>query len=146
MFKLWEVAVMVIVLYLGYLAACTSVTIAVGAVLRRSGRVVMTGLLGDERQAEAVSRLLVVTLYLLNFGYVALTLGASGHVTTARQALGILSVKLGEELLVLGCLHLASLVVFARLRRRQRPPASQSGSAPPWATPRPRAGVSARAS
>jgi hypothetical protein len=138
-----EVAAMVIVLYLGYLAACTGVTITVGAALRRSGRVVMAGLLGDERQAEAVSRLLVVTLYLLNFGYVALTLGASGHVTTARQALGVLSVKLGEELLVLGCLHLASLVVFARLRRRQRPPASQSGSAPPWATPRPRAGARA---
>jgi hypothetical protein len=143
---------MVIVLYLGYLAACTVVTIAVGAVLRRGGRIVMTGLLGDERQAEAVSRLLVVTLYLLNFGYVALTLGASGHVTTGRQALGVLSVKLGQELLVLGCLHLASLVVFARLRRRQRPPAGQSGqpgqpgSAPPWATARPRTGAGARAS
>jgi hypothetical protein len=137
---------MVIVLYLGYLAACTGVTIAVGAALRRGGRVVMTGLFGDERQAEAVSRLLVVTLYLLNFGYVALTLGASAHVTTARQALGILLVKLGDELLVLGCLHLASLVVLARLRRRQRPPASQSGSAPPWAAPRSRAGTGARAS
>jgi hypothetical protein len=83
---------------------------------------------------------------------VALTLGASGHVTTGRQALGVLSVKLGQELLVLGCLHLASLVVFARLRRRQRPPAGQSGqpgqpgSAPPWATPRPRTGAGARAS
>jgi hypothetical protein len=137
---------MVIALYLGYLAACTGVTIAVGAALRRSGRVVMTGLFGDERQAEAVSRLLVVTLYLLNFGYVALTLGASGHVTTARQALGVLSVKLGEELLVLGSLHLASLLLFARLRRRHRPPDSQSGSAPPWATPRPRAGSGVRSS
>jgi hypothetical protein len=140
------VAAVVIGLYVGYLAACTAVTIAVGAVLRRSGRVVMTGLFGDEWQAEAVSRLLVVTLYLLNFGYVALTLGASGHVTTTRQALGILSVKLGEELLVLGFLHLASLIVFARLRRRQRPPTSQSGSAPPWATPRPRAGAGAGSS
>ncbi|MGH3303927.1 MAG: hypothetical protein ACRDOK_20060 [Streptosporangiaceae bacterium] len=137
---------MVIALYLGYLAVCTGVTIAVGAALGRSGRVVMTGLLGDERLADAVSRLLVVTLYLLNFGYVALTLGASGHVATARQAIGVLSVKLGEELLVLGSLHVASLVVFARLRRRQRPPAGQSGSAPPWAAPRQRTGAGARAS
>jgi len=145
MFKFLEVAAMVVVLYLCYLVACTGVTIAVGAALRRSGRVVMTGLLGDERQAEAVSRLLVVTLYLLNFGYVALTLGASDHVTTARQAVGVLSVKLGEELLVLGSLHLASLVVFARLRRRQRPTGGQSGSAPPWAAPRQRTGAGARA-
>lgn len=101
---------MVIAFYLGYLVACTGVTIAVGAALGRSGRVVMTGLLGDERQADAVSRLLVVTLYLL----------------------------------VLGSLHLASLLVFARLRRRQRPPASQSGAAPPWAAPRERAGAGSR--
>lgn len=137
---------MVIALYLGYLAACTVVTIAVGAALGRSGRVVLTALFGDERQADAVSRLLVVTLYLLNFGYVAVTLGASGHVTTTGAALGVLSVKFGEELLVLGSLHLASLVVFARLRRRQRPPAGQSDSAPPWAAPRPRTGSGARAS
>jgi hypothetical protein len=137
---------MFIALYLGYLIACTGVTIAVGATLGRSARVVLTGLLDDERQADAVSRLLVVTLYLLNFGYVALTLGASGHVTTGRQALGVLSVKLGGELLVLGSLHLAGLLVFARLRRRQRPPTSQSSSAPPWASPRPRAGAGARAS
>jgi hypothetical protein len=137
---------MVIALYLAYLAACTGVTIAVGATLKRGGRVVMTGLLGDEHQAEAVGRLLVVTLYLLNFGYVALTLGASGHVTTARQAFGVLSVKLGEELLVLGSLHLASLIVLARLRRRQRPPTDQSGSASRWVAPPPRAGSGARAS
>jgi hypothetical protein len=137
---------MVIALYLGYLVACTGVTIAVGAALGRSGRVVLIGLLGEDRQAEAVSRLVVVTLYLLNFGYLALTLGASGHVTTARQALGVLSVKLGEELLVLGSLHLASLVVLARLRRRQRPPARQSGSEPPRTASRPRAGAGTRAS
>ena len=54
----------------------------------------------------------------LTVQYIALTLGASDHVTSSRQALGVLSVKLGEELLVLGSLHLASLLVFARLRRR----------------------------
>lgn len=135
---------MVIALYLAYLVACTGVTIAVGLALGRSGRVVMTGLLGDERLADAISRLLVVALYLLNFGYIALTLGASGHVTTARLALGVLSVKFGAELLVLGTLHLASLLVLARLRRRQRPPSDPSGSAPPWAAPRPRAGAGAR--
>ena len=64
--------------------------------------------------------------------------------TSSRQALGVLSVKLGEELLVLGSLHLASLLAFARLRRRQRPPASQSGAAPPWAAPRERAGAGSR--
>ena len=133
---------MVIALYLVYLAGCAGLTLAVGSALGRSGRVVMTALFGDERLAGAVSRLLVLALYLLNFGYVALTLGASAHVGTPVQALGILSVKLGEELLVLGALHLTSLIVFARIRRRQR--LSGSEPPPPWLVQRPRTGAGSR--
>ena len=77
---------MVIVLYFFYLTACAGLTVTVGFALARSGRVVMTAVFGDERLAEAVSRSVVLALYLLNFGYVALTLGAITHVTTAAQA------------------------------------------------------------
>lgn len=134
---------MVIALYVGYLAACAGLTVVVGAALARSGRVVMAAVSGDERVADAVSRLLVVAVYLLNFGYVALTLGAPGHVATGAQALGILSVKLGAELLVLGALHVASLLVFARIRRRQRLPAGESAP-PPWLGQRPRTSAPTR--
>jgi len=127
---------MVIVLYFFYLAACAGLTVTVGAALARSGRVVMTAVFGDERLADAVSRLVVLALYLLNFGYVALTLGAIAHVTTAAQAVGVLSVKLGEELLVLGGLHLTSLIVLGRIRRRQRLSGSEPPP-PPWLSQRP---------
>jgi hypothetical protein len=127
---------MVITLSLFYLATCAGLTVAVGIALARSGRVVMTALFGDDRLAEAVSRLVVLALYLLNFGYVALTLGATTHIRTAAQAVGILSVKLGEELLVLGGLHLTGLIVLARLRRRQRLPGGEPAP-PPWLVQRP---------
>jgi hypothetical protein len=133
---------MVIVLYAFYLTICAGLTVAVGSTLARSGRVVMTTLFGDERLADAVSRLVVLALYLLNFGYVALTLGATAHVTTAMQAVGILSVKLGEDLLVLGGLHVTSLIVLARIRRRQR--MSGSEPVPPWLVQRPRTGTGSR--
>lgn len=136
---------MVIVLYLCYLATCAGLTVAVGSALARSGRVVMTAVFGDERLAGAVSRLVVLALYLLNFGYVALTLGASTHITTAAQAVGILPVKLGEELLVLGGLYLTTLIVLARIRRRQRPSGSEP-TPPPWLVERPRAGSGSRSS
>ena len=122
---------MVIVLYFFYLAICVGLTVTVGFALARSGRVVLTALFGDERLADAVSRLVVLALYLLNFGYLALTLGATADVRTAAQAAGILSVKLGEDLLVLGGLHLISLIVLARIRRRQRLSGSEP-AAPPW--------------
>jgi len=127
---------MVIVLYFLYLAACAGLTVTVGSALARSGRVVMTAVFGDERLADAVSRSVVLALYLLNFGYVALTLGAITHVTTAAQAVGVLSVKLGEELLVLGGLHLTSLIVLGRIRRRQRLSGSEPPP-PPWLSQRP---------
>jgi hypothetical protein len=127
---------MVIVLYFFYLAICVGLTVTVGFALARSGRVVMTALLGDERMADAVSRLVVLALYLLNFGYLALTLGATAHIRTAAQAAGILSVKLGEDLLVLGGLHLISLIVLARIRRRQRLSGSEPAP-PPWQVQRP---------
>jgi len=141
-----EVTDMVIVLYVIYLAACAGLTITVGSALARSGRVVMTAVFGDERVAEAVSRLVVLALYLLNFGYVALTLGATAHVSTAAQAFGILSVKLGEELLVLGALYLTSLIVLARIRRRQRLSSGELAPPPPWLMQRPRAGAGSRPS
>lgn len=136
---------MVIALYVFYLATCACLTFAVGSALGHSGRVVMTGLFGDERMAGAVSRLVVLALYLLNFGYVALTLGASAQVGTPVKALSILSVKLGEELLVLGALHLTSLIVLARIRRRQRLSGSEPVP-PPWLVQQPRTGAGSRSS
>jgi cytochrome c biogenesis factor len=137
---------MVIALYVLYLAICAGLTVVVGSALARSGRVVMTAMFGDEGLADAVSRLVVLALYLLNFGYVALTLGATRHVATAADAVGILLVKLGEELLVLGGLHLTSLIVLARIRRRQRLAGSEPGP-PPWLVQHPpRAGAGTRAS
>lgn len=137
---------MVIALAVFYLATCAWLTFAVGSALGHSGRVVMTALFGDERLADAVSRLVVLALYLLNFGYVALTLGATAHVTTAAQAVGVLSVKLGEELLVLGGLHLTSLIVLARIRRRQRLSGGEPAPPPPWLVQRPRTGTGSRSS
>jgi hypothetical protein len=103
----------------------------------------MTAILGDELLADAVSRLLVVAFYLLNLGYVALTVGPPDHVTSAGQAARVLSVKVGEELLVLGGLHLAGILVVARIRRRMRPPADEPKAPSPWLAPRQRAGAGA---
>jgi hypothetical protein len=87
-----------------------------------------------------------VALYLLNFGYVALTLGAPGRSAAPGKEVSVLSVKLGEELLVLGALYLTTLIVFARIRRRQRL-ADGEPATPPWVVPpRPRAGAGSRAS
>src|SRR5258708_29029157 len=107
----------------------------------RSGRTFLLEVFdGNGGLGDAVNRLLVVGFYLLNFGFVTLTMRTSGNIDSARQGLQLLSVKIGEVLLVLGALHFANLAVFARFRGRAqaralpvRPGAALQG--PVWPTP-----------
>ena len=99
----------VVLTYLIYLLISIGLTVGVGWALARSGRTFLR---------EAVNRLLVVGFYLLNLGFVTLTMRTPGTIDGARQGFQILSVKIGEVLLVLGALHFANLAVFARFRGR----------------------------
>jgi hypothetical protein len=118
--------------YAVYLAVSLALTVAVGSALSRSGRVFLAGVFGgDEDLAQAVNRLLVVGFYLLNLGFVALTMRTSGEIVSVRQAFGVLFLKIGKELLVLGALHLVNIIFFTRFRRRLRP------GPPPPASPVP---------
>ena len=128
--------------YAIYLAVSVGLTIAVGSALSRSGRVFLaSAFAGDAGLARAVSRLLVTGFYLLSLGFIALTVRTSGQITGPGQAFGVLFSKIGVELLVLAALQLASIVLFARFRRRQRPahdPAPGRDPVPAQAPPPPR--------
>jgi len=105
--------------YTAYLVLSAALTIAVGTALSRSGRVYLQEVLGgDQVLARAVSRLLVLGFYLFTLGFVALAMQPPGAVASLRQAVQLLSAKIGEVLLVLGVAHLASLALFRRFGRR----------------------------
>src|SRR5215813_1455958 len=125
------------VTYATYLAISVGLTIAVGSALSRSGRVFLASAFGgDDGLARAASRLPVIGLCLLNLGFVALAASTPGQVSGPRQAFGILFSKIGAELLVLGALYLASIVIFTRLRRRPPGPGPAAGQdRPPARTP-----------
>jgi hypothetical protein len=129
----------IVVTYLAYLVISIGLTFGVGRVLSRSGRLFLLDVLdGSDGAASGISRLNVVTFYLISLGFVALTMRTSGGSVTARQAIELLATKIGEVLLVLGALYLASIVVLIRLRRRLRAQAQVSRpelSAGPQATP-----------
>jgi uncharacterized membrane protein len=113
-----------LVTYSVYLAISVGLTIGAGLVLSRSGQVFLRDVFGgDEALAKAVNRLLVVGFYLLMLGFVVLAMRPSGQITGVRQAAGVLSVKVGEVLLVLGALHLTNFAIFRRIRRRPAPAA-----------------------
>jgi len=116
----------VVVTYVAYLAISVALTVFVGSALSRSGRVFLQDVFaGQAAPAQAVSRLLVVGFYLLNLGFVTLTMRMSGEIGSARQVIQVLSLKIGEVLLVLGALYLANISFLTRLRRRTQAQAFQ---------------------
>ncbi len=120
--------------YLLYLLISSGLTVVVGIGLHRSGRAFLLDVFGgNDSLAKAVSRLLVLGFYLLSLGFVTLTMRTGGDITSARAGLQLLSVKVGEVLLVLGVLPLLMLAALTRTRRRahSRAPEPTGGRAIP---------------
>jgi hypothetical protein len=132
----------IVVTYLAYLLISVGLTLLVGHVLSRSGRLFLLDALGgSEAAARGISTLNVVTFYLISLGFVALTMPTGGGNVTASQAIALLATKIGEVLLVLGALYLASIIVLTKLRRRlgaqaQRSAATPSAGSEPATAPR----------
>jgi hypothetical protein len=105
--------------YAAYLALSLGVTVWVARTLHKNGRVFLVNAFqGNAELADSINHLLVVGFYLINLGYVTLALRTSMPVDTARQAIELVSDKIGAILLVLGGMHFLNLYVFHRLRRR----------------------------
>ncbi len=113
--------------YFVYLAISLTVTVWVARTLHRRGRIFLVDAFqGQGELADSVNHLLVVGFYLINVGYVAFALKTGDNPVNLRQAIELVSDKLGLVLLVLGLMHFFNLYVFARIRRR-----AQEASAPP---------------
>src|SRR5215831_16371770 len=90
----------IVVAYSVYLAVSIAVTVWVARTLHRNGRVFLVEAFhGNAEMAESVNHLLVVGFYLTNLGYVALALATTESLNTTRQAIELVSGKLGVVLL-----------------------------------------------
>jgi hypothetical protein len=107
--------------YAAYLLITLAVTVWVARTLHKNGRVFLIDAFhGDTAMADSVNHLLVVGFYLINVGYVAFCLGTREEIHNVREAIELVSDKIGVVLLVLGCMHFFNLFVFSRFRRHGR--------------------------
>jgi hypothetical protein len=107
--------------YISYLVISLAVTVGVAHTLHKNGRIFLVDAFhGNEALADSVNHLLVVGFYLINLGYVALALKATENLDSLRQAIELVSDKIGVVLLVLGGMHFFNLFVFSRMRKRAR--------------------------
>jgi hypothetical protein len=118
--------------YIAYLVISVAVTVWVATTLHRNGRVFLVeAFRGNTELADSVNHLLVVGFYLVNIGYVTLALRTNLILHSTREAIELVSDKVGVVLLVLGCMHFFNLYVFNQLRKRNRPERFGSPFPPP---------------
>lgn len=105
-------------MYLTYLALCVGITVWVARTLRTHGRVFLTDGHEEHRElSEALSHLLVVGFYLVNFGVISFALKSTQRTDTVPTAIEVLSNKVGLILLAIGAMHFVILITFASVRR-----------------------------
>ena len=123
-------------MYLVYLAVSVGLTVWVATTLSRNGIIFLADVFADSTLAKAVNQLLVMGFYLLNLGFVTVTMTSDRTIPDASKALETLSVKVGLVLLVLGVLHFCNVFFLGRYRRgriRQQqgvPPLPPAGRLP----------------
>jgi hypothetical protein len=105
--------------YVAYLTIAIAVTVWVARTLHRNGRAFLVEAFhGEAALADSVNHLLVVGFYLINVGWIVMTLRTHQQLDTAREAIELLSDKIGTVLFVLGLMHFFNLFLFSRFRRR----------------------------
>jgi hypothetical protein len=110
----------IVVTYLTYVLISAVLTIWVGRTLFVHGRVFLLRVFKEDVDlTNSVNRLLLVGFYLINFGYVSLALRTAAHVPAWREAIELLSFKIGLVLCVLGGMHFFNLAIFSRLAKRR---------------------------
>ncbi|MEL7529948.1 MAG: hypothetical protein AAFN10_01495 [Bacteroidota bacterium] len=115
--------------YLIYLALAFVLTFLVGRSLFRNGRPFLVDIFnGDTKLADSINRLLLTGFYLLNVGYVSLSMYSSQNIRTVEHMVEKLSYKLGLLFVILGIVHIINLIVLYKTRKRNshKAPKTQS--------------------
>ena len=109
----------VTVAYVLYLAIAIAFTVWVARTLSGNGEVFLVECFGhDEVLAKSTNHLLVVGFYLMNLGFIMLTLQFGDPPLTVPDTVVFLSSKVGLAVLVLGAMHFFNMHAIATFGRK----------------------------
>ena len=106
--------------YTIYLCIAGLITIQVGKDLHRNGYHLILDLFDNETFSKTVNNLLLTGYYLVNIGYIAITVSKFGGMDSEVQAIEELSRNVGTILLILGTLHFNNIIVLHALSKRKQ--------------------------
>lgn len=105
--------------YALYLLITIGITIWVAHTLSLNGEVFLVQCFGhDDELARSTNHLLVVGFYLMNIGFITLTLSLGDEPKTMTDAIRFLSGKVGLAVLVLGGMHFFNMSAVAHFGRK----------------------------
>ncbi|MFZ5746106.1 MAG: hypothetical protein ACOY45_00445 [Pseudomonadota bacterium] len=109
---------MIETVYALYLVIALAITIWVARTLSRSGEVFLIRCFGhDETLARSTNHLLVVGFYLVNIGFITLTLSLGSEPATIPEAIRFLSAKVGLAVIAVGAMHFFNMGAIAHFGR-----------------------------
>ena len=110
---------MTLLAYALYLSISLGMTIWVARTLSTNGEVFLVQCFGhNEQLAKSTNHLLVVGFYLVNIGFITLTLSAGSEPQTWPEMIRFLSGKVGLAVIVLGAMHFFNMHAIARFGRK----------------------------
>jgi len=105
--------------FLIYLVVSIGLTIWVARTLSRNGIVFLIECFGhDELLARSTNHLLVVGFYLVNLGWILLTLRFGAEPESLAEAIKFLSSKIGLVVVALGFMHFFNMNAIAKFGRK----------------------------
>jgi len=110
---------MVEVSYALYLMIALAITVWVARTLSKNGIVFLVQCFGqNDELARSTNHLLVVGFYLVNIGFITLTLSYAGEPQSVTGAMRFLAGKVGLAVIVLGGMHFFNMAMIARFGRK----------------------------
>lgn len=110
---------MVETVYALYLVITIALTVWVARTLSKNGIVFLVQCFGqNDLLAQSTNHLLVVGFYLVNIGFITLTLSLGNEPTTITGAIRFLSGKVGLAVVVLGAMHFFNMGAIAQFGRK----------------------------
>jgi hypothetical protein len=125
---------MVEIAYALYLMITIAITIWVARTLSKNGEVFLIQCFGHNAEvARSTNHLLVVGFYLVNIGFITLTLSLGAEPQTITETIRFLSNKVGLAVMVLGGMHFFNMGAVAQFGRKVNSWLYEQGLAQPVA-------------
>ncbi|WP_123905630.1 hypothetical protein [Chryseobacterium sp. ERMR1:04] len=107
-----------IISYILFLCISSYITVDVGRRCFNSGKVYLEYLIKDKDFCLTVNRILLGSYYLVNLGYIALSLSSWGNIASLEDVLITVFTRVGYIILILCFLHFTNIFTLYILRKK----------------------------